>query len=60
MFTDSHAHLNYESFSEDQTAVLKNARDNNVSTIINIALGPDPKVFEEAFALTSRRAKGRF
>lgn len=37
-FIDTHAHLDFEDFDQDRDAVIKNAQNANVSTIINIGI----------------------
>jgi TatD DNase family protein len=47
-FTDSHAHLDRSEYDEDRLSILERARQAGVTTIINVALGPEEENFVRA------------
>ena len=58
MFTDSHAHLDSARYSEDRAAVLKNAWDAGVRTILSIGIGDGPDTMHRALEI-SREVAGQ-
>lgn len=53
-YTDSHAHLSDDRFSEDQPRAVERAIEAGVDTILTIGLGTDAKVFEATLALAEK------
>jgi TatD DNase family protein len=49
--TDSHAHIDYDSYDTDRDEMLGRAQSTGVQRILNIALGPESEKFEKAFSL---------
>ncbi len=59
MFTDSHAHLDYDSYDPDRSDVLARARAAGVTQILSISLGPEPERWERAVNLLGSLAEIR-
>lgn len=58
MLTDSHAHLDHARYSEDRAAILKNAWDAGVRTILSIGIGDGPDTMHRALDI-SREVAGQ-
>ena len=56
MLTDSHAHLDHARYSEDRAAILKNAWDAGVRTILSIGIGDGPDTMHRALAISRELA----
>jgi TatD DNase family protein len=56
MLTDSHAHLDHERYSEDRAAILKNAWDAGVRTILSIGIGDGPDTMHRALDISRELA----
>jgi TatD DNase family protein len=50
MFTDSHAHLDYDSYDADRADMLARAEAAGVTKILNISLGPETEKWEKSVA----------
>jgi len=50
-FTDSHAHIDYDSYDTDRPEMLSRCREAKVEKILNIALGPEKEKWERALSL---------
>ncbi|MFH1017774.1 MAG: TatD family hydrolase [Pseudomonadota bacterium] len=55
MFTDSHAHLDYDSYDQDRSDMLARARAAGVTKILSVSLGPEPERWEKAVRLFGSR-----
>jgi TatD DNase family protein len=50
-FTDSHAHIDYDSYDPDRDEMLQRCKEANVGKIFNISLGPEKSKWERALTL---------
>ena len=48
MFTDSHAHLDFDSYDVDRDDMLARAGAAGVTKILNISLGPETEKWEKS------------
>jgi TatD DNase family protein len=56
LLTDSHAHLDHARYSEDRAAILKNAWDAGVRTILSIGIGDGPDTMHRALDISRELA----
>ncbi len=56
MLTDSHAHLDSERYGDDRPAILKNAWDAGVRTILSIGIGKGPDTMHRALEISREHA----
>ena len=56
MLTDSHAHLDHARYADDRTAILKNAWEAGVRTILSIGIGDGPDTMHRALGISRELA----
>jgi TatD DNase family protein len=56
VLTDSHAHLDNERYGDDRAAILKNAWDAGVRTILSIGIGDGPDTMHRALEISREHA----